>query len=81
MGYKLDSWGSVSSKVKIFLFSIVFRPTLGSTQPPIQWVLGALSLGIKLPEHEGDCSPPSAAEVKNGGAIPSLPDMSSWHSA
>jgi hypothetical protein len=26
-------------------------------------------------------SPPSSAKVKNGGAIPPLPRMSSWHSS
>jgi hypothetical protein len=33
-------------------------------QPPIQWVPGALSLGVKRPECEADPSPPSSAEVK-----------------
>jgi hypothetical protein len=33
-------------------------------QPPIQWVPGALSLGVKLPGREADHSPPSSAEVK-----------------
>jgi hypothetical protein len=27
---------------------------LGPTQPPIQWVSGALSLGVKRPEREAD---------------------------
>jgi hypothetical protein len=31
----------------IFLFVTVSRPALGPTQPPIQGVPGALSLGIK----------------------------------
>jgi hypothetical protein len=44
----------------IFLFT-----ALGPTQPPIQWVPGALSLGFKLPGREGDNSPPSSAKVKN----------------
>jgi hypothetical protein len=30
----------------------------------IQWVPGALSLGVKRPGCEGDHSPPSSAEVK-----------------
>jgi hypothetical protein len=38
---------------------------LGPTEPPIQWVPGALSLGIKWPGREADLSPPSSAEVKN----------------
>jgi hypothetical protein len=37
---------------------------------------GGLSLGVKRPGHETDHSPPSSAEVKNGGAIPPLPCMS-----
>jgi hypothetical protein len=34
------------------------------TQPPIQWVTGTLSLGVKRQEREADHSPPSSAEVK-----------------
>jgi hypothetical protein len=64
-----------------FLYSIAPRQALGPTQPPIQWVLGALSLRVKRPGHEADHSPPSSAEVKNVGAIPPLPHISSWHSA
>jgi len=37
---------------------------LGPTQPPIQWVLGALFLGVNHPGSEADHSPPSSAEVK-----------------
>jgi hypothetical protein len=53
------------------------RLTLGPTHPPIQWVLGALSLGVKQQGREADHSPPSSAEVEKGGAIPPLPHMSS----
>jgi hypothetical protein len=37
---------------------------MGSTQPPIQWVRGALSLEVKWSGREADHSPPSSAEVK-----------------
>jgi hypothetical protein len=35
-----------------------------ATQPPIQWVPGALSLRVKRPGREADHSPPTTAEVK-----------------
>jgi len=38
--------------------------TLGPTQPPIQWVPGSVSLGVKRPGREADHSPPSSAEIK-----------------
>jgi hypothetical protein len=37
--------------------------------------------GVKRLGHEADHSPPSSAEVENGGTISPLPLMSSWHSA
>jgi hypothetical protein len=45
----------------IFLFTIVFRTVLGPTQPHIQWVTGALCLGVKRPAREADNSPPRIA--------------------
>jgi hypothetical protein len=80
-GYELNGQGLTPSKGKIFLSSTVFRLDLGPTQPPIQWVLGALSPGLKSLAREADYSPPSNAEVKNGGAIPPLSHISSWLSA
>jgi hypothetical protein len=43
------------------------------TQPPIQWVPGTLSLGIKRPGREADHSPPFSAEVKNAWSYTSTP--------
>jgi hypothetical protein len=48
----------------IFLFTTASRPALGPTQPPVQWVLGAFSLGVDRPGCEADHPPPSSAEVK-----------------
>jgi len=42
----------------------ISRTALGPTQPPIQWVPGALYLVVKRPGHEADHSSPSSAEVK-----------------
>jgi hypothetical protein len=65
----LDFLGFGSQYYKILLFSTAFRPTLGLTQPPTQWVPRALSPGKKRPGREADHSPPSSIEVKIGGAI------------
>jgi hypothetical protein len=38
----------------IFIYVTAFRPALRPTQPPIQWLPGVLSLGIKQPWPEAD---------------------------
>jgi hypothetical protein len=42
---------------KDLLYSTKFRPALGPTQPPIQWVPGALSPKVKQPECAANHSP------------------------
>jgi hypothetical protein len=64
-------WG-----LEIFLFSTASRTALGPTQPPIQWVPGALSLGVKRLGREADHSPPSSAEVKKCVELSSTPPIS-----
>jgi hypothetical protein len=49
----------------MFLLTTASRPALGPTQPPIEWVPGALSVGVKLSGREANHSPPSSAEVNN----------------
>jgi hypothetical protein len=49
-----DSWQGLG----IFPFTTASRTALVPTQPPIQWVQGALSLGVKRPGREADHSPP-----------------------
>jgi hypothetical protein len=66
LGYGLDDRGFGSRQgLGTFLFTTASRPALGPIQPPVQWVPGALSLGVKQPSSETDHSPPSSAEVKN----------------
>jgi hypothetical protein len=57
---------AIGSKVgqEICFYSTASRPVLGSTQPPIQRVLGAPSPRIKWQGREADHSPPSNTEVK-----------------
>jgi hypothetical protein len=79
-GYEFDDRGvriKSPSRVKNLSMS---RPVLGHTQPPIQWVLGDLSSGVKQPELEADHSPPNSAEIKKP-LIYTFPHMSSWCSA
>jgi hypothetical protein len=59
--------------LRIFLFTTASRTALGPTQPPLQWVPGALSLGVKRPGSEADHSPPSSAEIKNERSYTSTP--------
>jgi len=48
----------------------------------IQWVTGALSLGVKQPGREADHSPPSSAEVKKCVELYlHSPNTSSWRGA
>jgi hypothetical protein len=68
-----DSWQSI--------MSIMSRPTLGSTQPPIQWVPGLFSWrqsgqGMKLTTHLH-----LVLRLRMLGAIPPLPHMSAWRGA
>jgi len=50
----------------MFPLASVSRPALGPTQPPVQWVPGVLSPGVKArPGRDADHSPPSSAEVEN----------------
>jgi hypothetical protein len=77
LGYGLDDRGSrfrfPAGGLGIFLFATVFRMAMGPTQPPIQWVAGALSLGVKRLRREAGHSPLSSAEVKNAWSYISTP--------
>jgi hypothetical protein len=58
----------------------LYRPqdhdlTLSPTQPPIQCVPVALSLGLKRPGREAGHSPPSSAEVENAWSYISTPPV------
>jgi hypothetical protein len=52
---------------------ILIITALGPTQPPIHWVPGAVSLGVKRSGREADHSPPSSAKVKNAWSYTSIP--------
>jgi hypothetical protein len=74
LGYGLDDRG-FESRQGLGIFSTASRPALWPTQPPTQWVSGALSLGVKRQGSEVDHSPPSRAEVKNAWSYNSTPPI------
>jgi hypothetical protein len=83
MGWTIGVLGFDSRRgLGIFLFTTASSTALGPTQPPIQWVPGALSLGVKRPGREADHSLPFSAEVKEW-VEPYLhsPDKPSWRGA
>jgi hypothetical protein len=51
-------------RVENFFFATSSRPALGSTQPPIQWIPGTLSPGLKRQGGDADHSPRALAEVR-----------------
>jgi hypothetical protein len=55
---------SSPSRIKNFNFFILSILALGSTQHPVQWVLGALSPGVEWQGREADRSLLTSAEVK-----------------
>jgi hypothetical protein len=67
---------SISGRMKRFTALHNVETASGDTKPPIQWVPGASSLGVRRQGHDADHSPPSSAELKNGGPIPPLRYMS-----
>jgi hypothetical protein len=51
---------------KDFSSSLCDQTGSGATQPPVQWVPGVLSPGVKArPGRDADYSPPSSVEVEN----------------
>jgi hypothetical protein len=71
----------IPGRARDFLFFKMSRPALGPTQPPIQWVLGILSLSMKQLGCGVDHSAPSNAKVKNEWMELYLysPFVASWH--
>jgi hypothetical protein len=78
LGYEMDDGVSrvrFPEGLVIFLFITTSRPAPRPTQPPIQWVRGTLSLGVKWPGREADHLPPSSTEVKNAWNYTSAPPI------
>jgi hypothetical protein len=63
-----------------FDFSLLHSVQVGSGAHPASYRMGTggFSHGVKRPWREGDNSSLPSVEVKNCGAIPPLPNPSSW---
>jgi len=61
--------------VEFLPFVTVSRTALRPTQPPIQWIAGVLSLGIKRPGREADHSPPTSGEIRNAWSYTPTPPI------
>jgi hypothetical protein len=59
----------------IFLFvTAVSTPTLGPSQPPVQWVRAVFTTGVTRPGREAtDQSPPYSVEVKKARSYTPIP--------
>jgi hypothetical protein len=78
-GYRLDDRGvGVRGPVGSRFFFSPRRPDRfwGPTQPPIQWVPSALSLGVKRQGREADHSSPTSPKIKKMWIYTSTPPYS-----
>jgi hypothetical protein len=75
-GYRLGNQGTGVQFLAGAMFSTDYVLVLGPNQPPIQSVPATLYSRLKRPGHEADNSPPSSAQVENGGALSPLPHKS-----
>jgi hypothetical protein len=70
--YRLDDWGSIPDKAGGFYVLHSVQTCLGFDL--VFCLMGTVTLfpGLKRQGREPHHSPPSSAEVKNGGTIPPL---------
>jgi hypothetical protein len=73
--YSILGWGK-----DFFLFFKVSSLVLGTAHPPIKWLVGAVTSGVKLLGHEADHSLSTSAKVKNAwNSYLHSPFVPSWH--
>jgi hypothetical protein len=76
--YTLPVSVSVSYETNVspsYIHSTCQQLALGPTQPPVQWLPEALSLGVKRLGCDADHSPPPNAKVKNSWSYTSTPPI------
>jgi hypothetical protein len=60
-----ESWFDSQQRQEISVFSAASRLVQKPIQPPVQWLLAAISPGVKRPGHEADHSNRFNARVNN----------------
>lgn len=78
--YQFHSYGEPRSRLHFRLNIKINMELSRRMQPPIQYIAGVLSPGLKRKVRETNYSP-STAEAKKSGAVFILLLMSSWHRA
>jgi hypothetical protein len=71
--HSLGCWSVQKSRLEKITDSTASRTALGPTQPPIQWVPGALTLGVKRPGVKLTIHLHLVPRSRMRGAIPPLP--------
>jgi hypothetical protein len=74
VAYRLEGRGLIPGRGKIFCLLHSVQTDSGADPAPNTMGAGALSPEVKQPGREANHSPPSDSEVKNGGAVPPLPE-------
>jgi hypothetical protein len=74
MGYEMTA---VRFPLRARYFSLLCSVQTGPPSLLAIGYRGLILLGVKRPGREADHSPPGSAEVKNDGAVPPLPHISS----
>jgi hypothetical protein len=72
LGYYVDGWRiwvQFQAGARDFLPTEVSKPDLGSNQPPVLWISGGLSPGLKQPRHDSDHTLASSTKVMNVSTI------------
>jgi len=64
MGWTTEVQFPAGSVIEFFLLVTASRTARWPTQPPIQWVLWALTPEVTRPGCEADHSPPASVEIK-----------------
>jgi hypothetical protein len=66
------TWVQFLARIETFLPATMSGPALLSTQPPVQWVVGALFLEVEWPNLKAYHQPLSSADVKNTWSYTSI---------